>query len=884
MMTSTRLYLLLLHLYPASFRAEYGSEMCAIFARQRGQAFAPVFWLRTILETVFNAAAVHAAVLGQDLRHTVRSWRRSPGFVLTAVSVAALGIGATTAAYTMLDYVLVRPFPYTHQDRLVQLLEDLPTQGMHRVELSPANYRDWKQMSTSFEQMAAYHSLSANLVDRDNPQHIDGASVTAEMFPMVGAQPLLGRFFTPEEDRNGAPGALVLSYGLWQELFAGDSGVLGRKISLDGAPYSVIGVMPPGFYFPNREARLWTAMRFSPGDFLDRGNLYLYGMGLLKPGVSIGQARAEMQGVTQELIRLYPKQLRSTGATLTPLRETVSPQTTLMLNALMGAAVCVLLIACANLANLLLVRGLARRRELAVRAALGAGRERLARQMLTESLALAGLGGGVGVLLGAAVLPLLARLVPVSLPLAEAPSMDLRALFFAIAVTFASGILFGAAPAWRGRGVDANALRDNARAGGSPHERLRSALVIVEIAACVTLLASTGLLLRALWRIRAVDPGFRVENVLTLRTVLPMPKYEKVATRDRFYRRVLSEARRLPGVTDAAYTSFLPMVMRGGLWPVDIPEHPRDPFERQSASLRYVTPGYFSAMGIPMLKGRDVADSDAQPEAFQGSKAGTVQEQDIPLSDIPRVAVVSQSLADRYWPGQDPIGHHLNIAFFDRVVVGVAGAVRVRGLEQSSEPQVYLPYQQVPDRWMTWYPPKDLVVRASGNAAGLASVLRRIVHDADPEQPVSDVRLLSEIVGAETETRSIQARAVGAFAVIALMLAAIGIHGLLSFAVSQRTQEIGVRIALGATRSGIVGMIMRRGLMLAAIGVILGAGAAFFAGHAMQAILAAATPDDPTALMAALAVAVLMVLAGSLGPALRATRVDPIQAIRAERF
>jgi len=264
---SIQLYRALLHLYPASFRAEYGDEMCAIFTRQRAPAFAPLFWLRTILETVFNAAAVHAAILGQDLRHTARSWRRSPGFALTAVLVAALGIGATTAAYTMLDYVLVRPFPYAHQDHLVEILEDLPTQGLHRVELSPANYRDWKRMSTSFENMAAHRSLSVNLVQGDNPRRIDGASVTAEVFPMLGVQPLLGRFFTPEEDRDGAPGALVLSYGLWQESFAGDSSVLGRKVSLDGAPYTVIGVMPPDFYFPNREARLWTAMSFSRATF-----------------------------------------------------------------------------------------------------------------------------------------------------------------------------------------------------------------------------------------------------------------------------------------------------------------------------------------------------------------------------------------------------------------------------------------------------------------------------------------------------------------------------------------------------------------------------------------------------------------------------------------
>jgi putative ABC transport system permease protein len=859
-----RLYRLLLYLYPASFRNEYGEEMCAVFARERDHAgaFAPLLWVRTLFEVVFNAAAVHADVFRQDIRYTARALRQSPGFAFTAVMVAALGIGATTAAYTMVDYVLIRPFPFAHQERLIKVLEDHAALGS-RWELSPANYRDWKSMSTSFEVMGAYRSLSVNLMERDTPQRLDGASLTAEMFPMLGVQALLGRVFTPDDDRDGAPGTLVLSYSLWRDFFAGDSGVLGHKVLLDGVPYSVIGVMPPGFYFPNREARLWTAMSFAPPDFEDRTNCYIYGIGRLRPGTRVEQAAAEMRSVTGKLALLYPKDLAHTGATLTPLRDDVSSQARLMLNALLGAAICVLLIACTNLANLLLARSAARRKELAVRAAMGAGRERLVRQMLTESFGLAAAGGVLGVLLGIAALPLLVRLVPVSLPLAGLPSIDIRVLLFAILLTLATGIGFGAVPALRsGRDTDANALREGARSGGGRRERFRSALVVIEISACMVLLVSSGLLIRALWRIRATDPGFRPDHTLTLRTTLPMPKYEKTSTRARFYQQVLAGARQLPGVTSAAYTSFLPMVMRGGLWPIDIPERPQDTSNREYASLRFVTPDYFATMGIPVFAGRDVAESDN--------------------GDAPRTAMISQSFASHYWPGEDPIGRHFNIAFFDRVVVGVVGDVRVRGLERTSEPQVYLPYRQVPDGWMPWYPPKDLVVRASGNAASLAPALRRIVHEADPEQAVSDIQTLSDIVDAETGTRSVQSTALAAFAAIAFLLAGIGIHGLLSFAVSQRTQEIGVRIALGATRSRILVMILRHGLLLAAAGVAIGGTVALIVGQALRSMLAGLQPGDAAAFLSAAVLAAVMVAAGSLLPALRALQVDPMQAIRGD--
>jgi putative ABC transport system permease protein len=535
----------------------------------------------------------------------------------------------------------------------------------------------------------------------------------------------------------------------------------------------------------------------------------------------------------------------------------------LLLTALLGAALCVLLIACTNLANLLLARALMRRKELAVRAAMGAGRERLVRQMLTESVSLALIGGALGVLLAYLALPLLVRLVPVSLPIAEVPSIDLRVLLFAALVTCATGIGFGVVPALRiSRDRDTSGLREGSRAGGGRRERLRSILVIAEVAGCVVLLVSSGLLIRALWRIQAVNPGFRAENVLTLQTSLPMPKYEELKTREPFYTHVLSEVSRLPGVTGAAYISFLPIVHGGGIWPVEVEGYPEDYALRQTASLRFISPGFFSVMGIPMLMGRDVGDLDTPDSLF--------------------VAVVSDSFVRKFWPGENPLGRRFDFGNHQRTVVGVVGNIRVRGLERSSEPQVYMPYRQHNENVSTWYAPKDLVVRASGNTAALAPALRRIIREADPQQPISSVRMFADIIEEQTAPRRVQASVLGAFALVAFLLAAIGIHGLLSFAVSNRTQEIGVRIALGAQRSDILGMVMRDGIVLAAIGIVVGVAFAYGAGLQLQSLLAGVHPGDAPTFLSAVVLCLVMTMAGSLIPALRAVRVDPTTAIRTE--
>jgi predicted permease len=625
--------------------------------------------------------------------------------------------------------------------------------------------------------------------------------------------------------------------------------------------------MPRDFHFPSRSAELWMPARFQEhsDDFRDRNNNYLNVVARLKPGVSLAQARAEMGVVTAQLERQFPKENRQTRASVEFLRDELSQQSRLLLMALSGAAVCVLLIACANLANLLLARGLARQRELAVRAAMGAGRERLVRQLVTESLVLALVGGALGVLVAAAAVPLLARLVPASLPIAQSPSVDLRVLIFAGLISGLTGIGFGVLPALRAcRQADFNALREGTRAGDGRKERLRSALVIAEVMASLVLLVSAGLLVRALWRIEATDPGFRTDGVLTLRTALPIPKYNETARRAAFYTQVLSAVRALPGVSSAAYISFLPMTMTGGIWPITVDGKPLEMrrFGSHQASLRFVTPGFFATLGIPLRRGRDVRESDSM--------------------DAPFVAVVGESFVHRYWPDQDPLGRHFKMAFHDRMVVGVVGDIRVRGLERNSEPQVYLPYRQVPDGWLAWYPPKDLVIRSATGPGTLLPAVRRIIRSADAEQPVSDVRTMADIVEEQTASRSAQVRVLGAFAAIAFLLAGVGIHGLLSFAVSRRTQEIGVRIALGARPGEIVGMIARQGAVLAGAGVAPGIVLAYAAGRAMEGLLAGVKPGDAVTFASAIGLCMLMTVLGSLVPALRAVRIDPIAAIRSE--
>ena len=567
---------LLLHLLPASFRHEYAAEMGAIHAQRKRDAVG--IWSRIGLylemtaDVAVTAAAAHWEILRQDVRQSARTLTRSKGFALTAIGVTALGVGATTAAFSIADHVLIRRLPFPDADRLTMLWESIP--GYSRMEPSPANYRDWKNLNSVFESMGAFRGLSVNLSGSGQPENLSGASVTADLLPLLGARPELGRLFSAEDDRDGAAGTAILSDGLWRDRFGGDPGILNRKILLDGSPFTVIGVLPPDFYVPNRfpnQIRLWTAMRFTPADFAYRTNYYLNVLAKLRPGVSLKRAREQMLAISAQLERLYPKGNRKVTATVGDIRELVGDRARVLLIVLAAASLCLLLMTCTNLANLLLARGLLRRKEVAVRTALGAGRERLVRQLLTESMLLALAGGAVGIGLAAEAAPLLAKLVPSGLPIAETFAIDGRAIGLALVLTTLTGIGFGTIPALRTADAAVGGLREGSRSGvGGRRERLRGVLVVAQVTSSVALLVSCGLLMRALWQIENTDPGFRAEGVLTLRTSLPMPKYEKIAPRFRFYEQVLTGVRALPGVRAAGYTSFLPIVMGGGVWPVSV--------------------------------------------------------------------------------------------------------------------------------------------------------------------------------------------------------------------------------------------------------------------------------------------------------------------------
>lgn len=863
-----RFYRALLYLFPKSFRAEYGGEMSHVFAERRRLASGPLAALAVygdaLRDVIVNAWRVHLDILGQDLHYTARTLARTPGFTLTAVLVTALGIGANTAAFSVTDRVFIRPLPFPESERLVKLWQRQPNYA--RMELSPPNYRDWRSMTTSFESMAAFSTeTSANLVGEGDPIRLTGTSVTADLFRVLGARPIIGRPFQAEDEREESDGAVILSYALWQGVFGGDRDMIGRVTRLDDRPTTIVGVMPADFSFPSREDDFWVPLRLGGQAGADRTDNSLEAIARLKPGVSLEQAQTELTLVAQQLERAYPKENEKTGATVVALRDAVSGQMRLLLTALFGASICVLLIACTNLASLLLTRFLSRRHELTVRAAMGAGRERLVRQLLTESLVLALAGGALGVLVAFLAVPLFGALVPRTLPIGDPSVLDLRVLAFASLLTAVTGIGFGVMPAMRVcRGADAAALRERSAPGaGHRGERLRAALVLAEVTASIVLLVASGLLVRALWRVQSVAPGFETDNVLTLHTPLPIPKYGKADTRIRFYERVLSEVRALPGVSNAAYISFLPMVVRAGIWPVSVKGSPEVQVRgADSASLRYVTPDFFGTLGIPIRRGRDIAESDT-PAA-------------------PLAAVVSESLVRKYWPDQDPLGRTFMFAFAERTVVGVVGDIRVRGLERESEPQVYLSYRQMPGGAIIGYVPRDLVIKTSGDPLTLMPSLRQIVKQADPELPVSDVRTLADIVAADIAPRRTQVRVLSAFVAIALMLASVGIHGLLSFGVSRRRSEIGLRVALGAQRSDVLRMILRQGVVLAAIGSAIGMGLAHAAGRAMQAVLAGVPPTDLVTFGAAAALAIVMTVLGSLVPAFRALRVDPATALRAE--
>ncbi len=796
----------------------------------------------------------------EDIRYAFRMARRSPAFVFTAISVIALGIAATTAAFTVLDHLLLRPLPFPESNRLVRIYQSVLVRNVPRLEASPPNFEDWRSGSKSFTAMASFlFGGVANVMIGGEPRQIGLSNLDADVLTVLGVQPIAGRGFTASDRRDRYADIVLLSHDFAVATFGSSAAAVNRTITLDNHARTIVGVMPRGFAFPTRESVIWYPTPPFQRLGYSRTNLILSVVARLRPGVSLAQAQSEINVIGDRLQHDYPKDNAGVTISVVDMRDVLSPQSRMLVWTVFAAAFCLLLIVCTNLTNLLLARAVARRQEMAVRVAIGAGSWRLVRQMLTESAVLAGAGGLLGSAIAIVVVPLIARIVPSVLPVSGQPEVDVRVLAFAAVVTLVTSLAVGVVPALRSsKTADTQALRTRA---GVPTGRLRSALVLAEVAATVTLLVGGGLLVKAMWRVQAVDLGFHAEGVLTMRTVVSPIKYPTYFRRLSFCYDVLNQVRALPGVVSAGYTTGLPLVLGAGVMMVTVPGVVDDPATAPRASVRFVTPDYFATMRIPLRRGRFV---DARDTA----------------TTTP-VAVISEALARRLWPDQDPVGRQFVIFDHARTVVGVAGDIVVRGLERTSEPQLYFSPEQLAP-FSTFYGPRSLAVRASSDAMALAPAIRRIIHDLDPELPLADLRLFDDIVAEQTASRRDQVVVLGLFAAIAFVLAAIGIHGLLAYTVQARTQEVGVRVALGARPSTIASMFLRQGLQLGLAGVALGVPIAYAAARGISTLLFGLTPADPSVYAAAVALAAVMTVVSSVVPAARAASLDPLTALRSE--
>lgn len=804
----------------------------------------------------------------QDLRFGARMLWKRPGFTAVAVLTLALGIGANTAIFSLVNAVLLKPLPFPEAERLVMLWEDASRIGFPQNTPAPANFIDWKTQTQSFEGMAAGVWATYNLTGYGEPQKLNGNAVSAELFNVLGARPALGRGFTAEEERPGSDNVVILSHGLWRDTFGGEPSVVGRDLILSGEKRTVVGVMPEGFQFLDPNVRLWVPLALSPEDWANRGGHYLTVVGRLKPGVTVEQADADVKAVMARISRDYPEQAAELGAYAMPLREQVSGRVRRPLLILVVAVAFVLLISCANVAGLLLARSAARRREIAVRVALGASRRRVVRQLLTESALLSAAGGAAGLLLALWSFAFLRQLVPPSLAASAPLAVDGRALLFTLFVSLLTATLFGLAPALQAsKAGPADALKQGGGRGavGGGGRTLRGAFVVAEVALALVLLVGAALLIQSLQKLRGEYALNSPEQVLTLRTVLPDNRYRERARREGFYDAVLGRVRALPGVVSAGYTTSVPLAWKGGTSGFTVEGRAPGPGLGNDAVHRQVTAGYLEALGLRLKAGRYLAESD-------GAQAQ-------------RVAVVNEAMARTYFPNGDALGQRFKVGDADSerpwlTVVGVVGDLRQMGIEAPAKPEFYLPYRQV--TYQQWFAPAHLVVRTSVEPASLVASVRREVYAVDPEQPVANVQTMAEILGEEAAQRRTGMILLAAFAGLALLLASLGIYGVLSFFVAQHTQEIGVRLALGARPRSILALVLGKGMRLALAGLALGLCGALLLTRLIESQLFGVSANDPlTYAGLALLLALIALLACYL-PARKATKVDPMVALRYE--
>ncbi|MGN6391587.1 MAG: ABC transporter permease [Gemmatimonadales bacterium] len=817
--------------------------------------------------------------LMQDLRYALRGLRQRPGFALVAVLTLALGIGANTAIFSVVNGVLLRPLPYDHPERLAMIWGHRTQEPL--AELSVPEYWELGERTHSFTRVGAYADGSTTLTGVGAPERLRAGYITAGLPGVLGVVPALGRGFTGQEDRPGGPAAVLLSDGLWRRRFGGDPSIVGRVLTLDDTPATVVGVMPPGFQLPAHYAgpgmELWAPLQLDPAsDRSVRGWHFLDVVGRLRDGVTLGAAAAEtsalMRGMLREHTTEYTAEFNGTSTSVSG--EVVGDVRPALL-VLLGAVALLLLIACANVAGLLLARAESRQREIALRTALGAGRGRLVRQLLTESVVLAAAGGVVGVLLAVWGVRGLVLVAPSSMPRLAAIGIDARVLVFTAALTIITGVLFGLAPAFHALHGDlAGSLTDGGRSGtaGGGRQRARRLLVAAQVAIALVLVTAASLLVQSFFRLREVDPGFRPDHLLTARVELSTVRYATNESRRWFYHELLDRLAHVPGVRSAAMARALPMTgkLEIGDWSFILEGRaasPPLPSDWHPGDWQAVSPGYFATMGIPLLQGRDFTEDD---------RVGT-----------PGAIIVNRTLARQAWPGEDPLGHRVllgggGVDSVWRTVVGVVGDVRHRGLSAAPRPEMYLPYAQFPAGTGAVMPSASLVLRTAGTPEALIGTLSSTLRDLDRDVPLSSVQTMEQVMGAWAAERRLVMLLVSGFALAALTLGAVGIYGVMAHLVSQREREIGIRMALGAVPEQILGLVISQSAWLVMSGIVAGTVAALAAGRLLAGLLFEVRAADPLT-FAGTALTLIAVAAGAtLVPALRAVRTDPAHALRSE--
>lgn len=796
----------------------------------------------------------------QDLRLAIRLLVKSPSFTAVALATLALGIAANAAIFSVVNGLLLKPLPYPDPGRLVMLWQDQRARGGPEDEwLAPAHFVDWRARSRSLEASAVFRNANPALTGAGEPEQLRGWQVSAAFLRTLGVAPALGRDFTARDDVPGAPGTAIITHGLWTRRFGADRSIVGRTISLNREPWTVIGVLPPSFRSPFGEPEVFRPLRLNTAR-ASRQAVVLRMIGRLRPEVGLAEAQAELGAIGAALAAEYPATDKGTTIRITRLHDEIVGDVRAPLVALLGAVLLVLLIACANIANLQLARASVRGREMAIRTALGAARGRIVRQLLTESVVLAALGAGAGLLLSSWMLDALLALAPDVTGRLRDVRIDGAVLAFGMTAALATSLVFGLVPAFHAARRDVAAtIKDGGRGAGAPHAGVtaRRAFVVAELALALMLLVGAGLLMRSLANIRAVDPGFSPHRLLTGIVQLPASGYEKPAQVKAFYRALVERLESIPGVEGAALVNVLPFSGEDTdtSFTIEGRPAPAEPGDRPTAWYRVVSPGYLRAIGMRLEAGRFIEPRDH--EAAEG------------------VVVINRTLAGRYWPNEDPVGKRLSNGERFFTIVGITRDVRHRGLQEDPRGQMFLSYQQVDDRRMT------LVLKTAGQPTGVLPAVRRHLAALDPSLPLSAIRTVDALLADLLALPRMVALLMGAFAAAALLLAAIGIYGLVAYAVTLRRQEFGIRMALGAARGDVLRLVLVEAARIASVGVALGALAAFGAARLIRALLFGVGASDLPTFAATAALLAAIALAASYLPARRAVRVDPVAALRA---